>query len=65
MKESVRTALGRDYALGGLASLEQLGLLEFPVNQTHKIIKSEVTRVVETYSKRESREKNAGKVLIG
>ena len=46
IKAHVRTAFGRNYALGGLASLMQLGLQEFPVNSTHKIIKSEVQLTV-------------------
>jgi hypothetical protein len=40
---------GRNYALGGLASLKQIGLVEFPLNQTHKIIKSDVQTAVLKY----------------
>ncbi|RYO97394.1 hypothetical protein DL765_011238 [Monosporascus sp. GIB2] len=61
IKEHVRTSLGRDYALGGLASLKQLGLLEFPVNPTHKVMKSEVQREVENYLKRRLREESTVK----
>lgn len=46
VKDHVRVALGRDYALGGLASLKQLGLVDFPLNPTHKIIKSEIQTAV-------------------
>ena len=46
MKDHVRTVLGRNYALGGLATLEQLGLVDFPLNQTHKTIKSKVQTAV-------------------
>jgi 4-coumarate--CoA ligase len=46
IKDHVRAALGRDYALAGLASLKQLGLVEFPVNQTHKVVRSEVRSAV-------------------
>ncbi|KAK8022711.1 hypothetical protein PG993_013478 [Apiospora rasikravindrae] len=46
IKAHVRSALGRDYALAGLASLKQLGLVEFPLNQTHKVIRSELRSVV-------------------
>lgn len=42
----VRNVFGGDYALGGLISLKQLGLHEFPINPTHKIIKSEVRMAV-------------------
>lgn len=46
IKNHVRAVLGRDYAFGGLSSLKQRGLLEFPVNPTHKIIKFEVQTAV-------------------
>ena len=46
IKRHVRNVLGRDYALGGVTSLKQLGLHEFPVNPTHKVIKSEVQTAV-------------------
>jgi 4-coumarate--CoA ligase len=52
IKDHVRTTLGEDYALGGLATLKQLGLLEFPLNPTHKVIKSEVHAAVLQYLKR-------------
>lgn len=56
IKDHVRAALGRDYALGGLASLKQLGLVEFPVNLTHKVIKSEVQTAVVKHLERITRE---------
>ena len=46
IKNHVRALLGRDYALGGLSLLAQLGLHAFPVNPTHKIIKFEVQKAV-------------------
>lgn len=49
VKSHVRTVFGKDYALGGLASLEQLGLAEFPFNPTRKIMKSEVRKAVIKY----------------
>ncbi|KAF2691139.1 putative amp dependent CoA ligase [Lentithecium fluviatile CBS 122367] len=57
IKEHIRAVLGRDYALGGVACLKQLGLVEFPVNATHKIIKSEVQEAVLKHLKRISAEK--------
>lgn len=61
IKIHVRSALGRDYALGGLVSLEQLGLLEFPVNQTHKVMKDEIMRAVDVFlrAKQHGMEKRA------
>jgi len=64
IKEHVRAALGRDYALGGLASLEHLGLLEFPVNPTHKIMKSEMQTTVENYLKKKLKEKSTESVFF-
>ncbi|ERF68107.1 hypothetical protein EPUS_06918 [Endocarpon pusillum Z07020] len=55
IKDHVRAALGRDYALGGLASLKQLGFAEFPVNLTHKVIKSEVQTAVVKHLERMTR----------
>ncbi|KAI0595128.1 hypothetical protein F4775DRAFT_605405 [Biscogniauxia sp. FL1348] len=52
IKDHVRAVFGRDYALGGLASLKQLELVEFPLNPTHKIIKSEVQSAVLRHIKR-------------
>lgn len=46
IKDHVRAALGPDYVPGGVASLEQLGLADFPVNKTRKIIRSEVQQAV-------------------
>lgn len=56
IKNHVRDMLGKDYALGGVASLKQLGLIEFPLNSTHKIIKSGVQTALSEYFKRISRE---------
>jgi len=56
IKDHVRAVLGRDYALGGLALLKQLGFVEFPLNATHKIIKSEVQTAAVKHLRRISRE---------
>lgn len=61
IKQHIREILGRDYTLGGVACLKQLGLVEFPVNATHKIIKSEVQEAVLKHLKRISAEKASGR----
>lgn len=52
IKDHVRVVLGNDYSLGGLASLKQLGLVEFPLNATHKIVKSEIQAALLKHLKR-------------
>lgn len=49
VKQHVRETLGKDYALGDAVCLKQLNLAEFPVNGTHKIIKTEVRNAVLKY----------------
>ena len=49
VKSHVRAVFGKDYALRGLATLNQLGLVEFPLNPTRKIMKSEVQKAVINY----------------
>ncbi|KAF2844834.1 putative amp dependent CoA ligase [Plenodomus tracheiphilus IPT5] len=49
IKQHVNTALGKDYALRGVVCLKQLGFVDFPVNATHKIIKSELQEAVLKY----------------
>lgn len=49
IEKYVCSKLGGEYALGGLASLEQIGLQEFPVNATHKVVKFEVQEAVMRY----------------
>lgn len=51
VKQHVCTAIGDEYALGGVVCLKQLGLARFPVNATHKIIKSELQEAVLKYWK--------------
>lgn len=52
IKSYIMRTLGKDYALGGLATLEEVGLSEFTVNATHKIVRSEVEKAVQrTYAK--------------
>jgi 4-coumarate--CoA ligase len=46
IRNHVMRTLGAEYVLGGIVTLEQLGLSEFPVNPTHKIMKSELTDIV-------------------
>ena len=46
IKDHVRAVFGSACALGGVATLEQLQLKDFPVNATHKIVKADVQRVV-------------------
>lgn len=57
VKQHVRVALGKDFALGEVVCLKQLELVGFPVNATHKIIKSEVQDAVLRYLTRDSAEK--------
>lgn len=52
IKTHVLDVFGVDYALGGLASLEQLCLHDFPINPTHKVVKSELQMSVMEYVKR-------------
>ncbi|KAF7587031.1 hypothetical protein BBP40_007853 [Aspergillus hancockii] len=44
--DHVRAVLGLSYELGGVGSLKQLGLVEFPVNMTRKVVRSEVQEAV-------------------
>lgn len=46
ISQHVLQTLGDSYALGGVVSLEQIGLIEFPVNATHKVIKWKVQQAV-------------------
>ncbi|KAI0403083.1 acetyl-CoA synthetase-like protein [Xylaria palmicola] len=46
ISDHVLQTFGGGYALGGLVSLDQIGLTAFPVNGSHKIMKSEVQRAV-------------------
>lgn len=52
VKSHVLQMFGQDYALRGVSSLEQIGLYEFPVNATHKIIKFQVEATVMEYLNR-------------
>ena len=51
VKQHVKITLGEDYTLGGVVCLKQLGFVDFPVNATHKIIKSELQEAVLRYWK--------------
>ncbi|KAH7303303.1 hypothetical protein B0I35DRAFT_446937 [Stachybotrys elegans] len=45
----VRETLGERHGITGVASLKEIGLDRFPVNATHKIVKSEVQKAVFEY----------------
>lgn len=45
----IEKMLGKQYVLDGLLTLEQLGLAAFPVNATHKIMKSEMKTALLKY----------------
>ncbi|KAK8931517.1 hypothetical protein H634G_04054 [Metarhizium anisopliae BRIP 53293] len=45
----IEKMLGKQYVLDGLLTLEQLGLAAFPVNATHKIMKSEIKTALLKY----------------
>ncbi|KAH9828157.1 4-coumarate--CoA ligase 2 [Teratosphaeria destructans] len=49
VKQRVRDLFGAAYALGGVATLEQLDLDCFPVNSTDKIMKIELQKMVGLY----------------
>ncbi len=46
IENHIRRVFGEGYALRGSSSLKQIGLHEFPVNATHKIMKFEVQKAV-------------------
>lgn len=50
IKDHVSRLLGKHYALTGVASLARVGLEDFPVNATHKIIKPDVERAARLYA---------------
>ncbi|KAL2859780.1 class I adenylate-forming enzyme family protein [Aspergillus lucknowensis] len=49
IRRHVVRSLGKQYTLRGVASLQQLGMSTFPVNATHKIIRTEVQAAVLKY----------------
>ncbi|KAL4951130.1 hypothetical protein BDW69DRAFT_201651 [Aspergillus filifer] len=49
IKRHVTTTLGKQYSLRGITYLKDLELKKFPVNATHKIIRSEVEEAVSSY----------------
>lgn len=61
IKDYVRSVFGRDYSLGGVTSLKQLGVADFPLNPTRKVIKSEVQTAVMKHLKMMSRKANQEK----
>jgi len=54
VQQHVLDALGQDYALGDVLCLKQLGLVDFPVNATHKIMRSDVQDAVLKYMNRQT-----------
>ncbi|KAJ0120548.1 hypothetical protein J7T55_015277 [Diaporthe amygdali] len=51
IKDHIRKTLGKGYALGGAASLEQLGLYGFPLNSTHKVDRAQIQVAVDSFTK--------------
>lgn len=49
IQDQVVRLLGTDYQLAGIISLEALGMTTFPVNDTRKIIKSQIKEAVMRY----------------
>jgi hypothetical protein len=49
INDNVGCMLGKLYSLSGLLTLKNLGLDEFPINTTHKVMKSEVQKAVLQY----------------
>ncbi|KAK5745673.1 hypothetical protein LTR17_001172 [Elasticomyces elasticus] len=47
----VVTMFGREYSLAGVASLVDLGLQDFPLNSTAKILKFELQQILEEFRK--------------
>jgi len=56
IKDHVQAVLGNDYALGGVASLKELEFVDFPLNSTHKVIKTEIQTAVVKYCEKKMRE---------
>ncbi len=49
IKRHIANTLGEENALQGVVFLQDLGLERFPVNATHKIVRSEVEHAVLEY----------------
>ncbi|KAJ5383049.1 AMP-dependent synthetase/ligase [Penicillium concentricum] len=49
IRSHVVDVLGQDYSLDRILSLQQIGLSGFPVNATHKVVRSEVQQAVAEY----------------
>ncbi|KAK9784087.1 putative Acyl--CoA ligase [Seiridium cardinale] len=52
IRNQVVRLLGTEYELGGIVSLEALGMTAFPVNDTQKIIKPQIKEAVQSYINR-------------
>ena len=50
IKQHVIEVFGTDYALGGVASLQQMGFRDFPLNSTGKIMKISLEEIVKEAS---------------
>ena len=54
-KQRILDVFGKDYALGGAVSLEELGLNAFPLNATGKVIKTSLLeRLLDFLNKRKA-----------
>lgn len=49
VRKQVEDLFGKDYVLCGFATLEELGLQEFPLNATGKIVKRELEGLIATF----------------
>lgn len=49
VRQHILELFGKDYALAGVASLDELGLESFPLNATGKVMKIELQKLVERY----------------
>lgn len=49
VKQHILDVFGKDYALGGVADLRDLGIGAFPLNSTSKVMKIELQKLVARY----------------
>jgi len=49
IQQHVLDLFGKDYALAGAVGLQQLGLEDFPLNPTGKVMKIELQKHVDAY----------------
>lgn len=65
MKQEIIDVFGPDSALGGVASLKELGLDEFPLTVTNKIMKRGLEGPVAEFLKLPVQEIGVGAVMSG